>query len=189
MDDVDEAQIRANSDVELNEGARHDVDVDEDDNYEAQRRSRRDVHEDDYEAQCVGRDLDDMLQQRARGDADNEGAHGHVDDEGARRDVEDEDDNEAQRRARRNVYDEDDYEAQRRARRDADDEDDSIDESSDKSSDEEEEEEEVDDGDHQRNGRVREPRVLWERCDPLTYYNDVDFHRNFRLVVKTALIP
>jgi hypothetical protein len=93
------------------------------------------------------------------------------------------------RRARRNVYDEDDYEAQRRARRDADDEDDSIDESSDKSSDEEEEEEEVDDGDHQRNGRVREPRVLWERCDPLTYYNDVDFHRNFRLVVKTALIP
>jgi hypothetical protein len=61
-----------------------------------------------------------------------------------------------------------------------DDEDDSIDESS-----EEEEEEENDDGDHQ--GHVRETHVLRKRCDPLMYYNDVDFHRNFRLVVKTAL--
>jgi hypothetical protein len=112
-----------------------------------------------------------------------------MDDEGARRDVDDEDDYEAQGRAPRNVdegalrnvYCEDDYEAQRRARRDADDEDDSIDESSE----EEEEEKENDDGDHQRH--VRETRVLWERCDPLTYYNDVDFHRNFRLIVKTAL--
>jgi hypothetical protein len=60
MDDVDEAQICAHRDVELNEGACNDVDVDEDDNYEAQRRSRCNVDEDDYEVQCVGRDLDDQ---------------------------------------------------------------------------------------------------------------------------------
>jgi hypothetical protein len=119
--------------------------------------------------------MDDMDEAQRR-------AHRDMDvDEGAQRDVEDEDDYDAQRRARRDMDldDEDDYEAQRRAHRDADDEDDSIDESS------EEEEEEVDDGDRERH--VREPRVLWERCDPLTYYNDVDFHHNFRLVVETAL--
>jgi predicted DNA-binding antitoxin AbrB/MazE fold protein len=58
MDDMDEAQIRAHRDVELNEGARHNVHVDEDEDYEALRRSRRDVDENDYEAQCDGRDLD-----------------------------------------------------------------------------------------------------------------------------------
>jgi hypothetical protein len=66
-----------------------------------------------------------------------------------------------------------DFLAERRRRRDAEDEDDEIEE--DASS---EEEEEDDDDDQQGRDRVR--RVLWERQDPFTYYNDVDFHRLFR---------
>jgi hypothetical protein len=65
----------------------------------------------------------------------------------------------------------DDFLARRRKRRNADDEDDSFEESSD-------EEEEGDDNEQHGPGRVQ--RVLWERCDPLTHYNNVDFHRNFR---------
>jgi hypothetical protein len=77
-----------------------------------------------------------------------------------------------------------DFEAERRARRDTDDADDSIDESSD-----EEEEDAADDADDaaDEQGHVRVARVLWERCDPLTYYNDVDFHRNFRFTKENLL--
>jgi hypothetical protein len=72
-----------------------------------------------------------------------------------------------------------DYLAQRRARRDAEDEDDFLAEST-EDEEEEEEEEDVDVDDDGQQGPVRVPRVLWERCNPLEHYNDVDFHRNFR---------
>jgi hypothetical protein len=51
--------------------------------------------------------------------------------------------------------------------------------------DESSEGEEEDAADEQ--GHVRVARVLWERCDPLTYYNNVDFHRNFRFTKENLL--